>query len=186
MPGPSCSTCARPDLADIHRAVDATNVSAAARRFGLVRPTLILHLKHRDESPAPARATAGLVQIQKGAPAEQVPPVPERPPPKPPLPGQLPLDDLDGRIQQLAGAADTLRAAASEGPLRDRAVALNAARSTIATLAELHEKREQGREPELLTSKAWLTVRTAIVDELQSHPAALVAVAARLRQLEGA
>lgn len=182
MSGPPCSTCARPDLADLHRAVDATSSNAAAKHYKIPRRTLDLHLLHRDSSPAPARTPPPPLP-PKIPPAGSPAPVkavrlPQGGASLPPQEPTLPPDDLDGRIRQLAGEVDRLREAASVGALRDRANALNACRGAVAALAKLHQEREQGREPELLTSKAWQAVRGKLVDALRPFPEALAAVLA--------
>lgn len=184
MPGPSCSTCARTDLADVHRMVDTKGVSAAARHYGIKKPTLILHLKHRQKpaEPVPAPEPSPL-PVEASAP---VPPKAEPPPAPLAAEADLPLDDIEGRIRQLARTADRLRVAAEHGTLRDRGAALNACRAATAEAAELQAKRDQGREPDLLSSKAWQRVRRELVEALEAFPDAAAVVLQRLRAVEAA
>jgi len=166
MSGPPCSLCQRPDVADIEAAAKAQGNRAAGRAFGIHEATIRKHLAHVPKPKAKAEA----------APA----------PPAPP-PAALAPDDIDGRLRQLAETADTLRADASQpgAPLGVRGQALNACRSTTAEIAKLVAAREQGREPELLTSPAWLAVRKRIVDALVAFPEAARVVAGVMRELEG-
>lgn len=56
MPGPPCSVCSRPDVDDVHRALDAPGASGrgVAELFNIPETTLRRHLAHRIEiAPAP-------------------------------------------------------------------------------------------------------------------------------------
>ena len=178
-------------MADIHRLVDEQGIRPAAKKHKIPEASLRLHLKHRETSPAPARRPAKPATPPEPPAASKAPPAPPAAPlPPPPEPTaaepDLPLDDLDGRIRQLNRSADRLRVAAEHGPLRERGAALNACRAATAEAVALAAKRDQGREPELLTSKAWVELRRELVEALVSFPDAAAAVAQVLRRVEAA
>lgn len=187
-----CSTCARPDLGDIHRAIDAGGgINKTARIFKIPPATLKLHLRHRSEvdarrqrpeappsSPSPSSAPTPAPEPSKPARAEE--------PAASAVEPDLPLGDLEGRIAQLARTADRLRVAAENGTLRERGAALGEARRTVETLTDLHLRLSHGREADLLRSSQWVALRAVLLDALGPFPEAREAVTEAMRRHEGA
>lgn len=178
--GPECSTCRRSDVGDIHRAIDGgDSIRGVASRYGIGESTLRLHLKHRQ--PAPAAPTS--------ATKPKVPPAPPSPPAgrqRPPDSdrGALPLDDLEGRLRQLARTADKLREEVEDSELspRDRGQVLNQARATVESMAEIHFKLVEGREEKIVASPEWAALKERIVEILAPWPEARVALEDGLRE----
>lgn len=83
MPEPNaCLVCARPDVAEIDAALDASEgLNATARRFDLSRGAVQRHAKHRDAKPAKAPEAPPASASPASSPRAPAPPPPPAEPP---------------------------------------------------------------------------------------------------------
>lgn len=179
--GPECSTCRRSDVEDIHRALDGgDSVRGVARRYGIGESTLRLHLKHRQ---AASQTRPGTPQGSKPGPARQATSAGAQRPPDSDR-GVLPLDDLEGRLRQLAASADKLRAEVEDSGLspRERGQVLGQARDTVESMAKIHMKLSEGREEKFLASPEWAALKERVLDLLAPWPDARQALENGLRE----
>jgi hypothetical protein len=180
----------------MERVVNAgESVNKAARSFGVDRMTLTRHMAHAEERTgnapeAPAPAPPPPAPPPEAPKAPQAPSAAPEPPSTPPPPAdpepELPLEDVEGRIRQLARAADRLRRDAEHGELRARGAALGEARRTVESMQELVKELAKGREERLVASDEWRRVKGVILDALKPFAPARDALLEALRVAEGA
>jgi len=173
--GPECSTCNRPDVGDIHRALDAQESQrSVAKRFGINEATLRFHLKHREEREREKAAAA-----KAAARAPKAPDSSRRA-----AGGPIPLDDLESRIVQLADTADRFRKEVENAGYtpRERGQCLSQAVAAVRAMMETAEKLAEGRETRILSTPEWSALRGRLVELLAPFPEALAAVETGLRE----
>lgn len=181
--GPECTTCRRPDVGDIHRLLDeGGSIRGVAAKFGIGESTLRLHMKHRAPVHAATPPTAPATAARPKVPP--APPSPLAGRQRPPDSGALPLDDLEGRLRQLARTADKLREEVEDADLspRDRGQILGQARATVESMAKIHMALSEGREEKLVAAPEWAALRERIVEILAPWPEARVALEDGLRE----
>lgn len=197
--GPECKVCGDPRVGDIHRALDAGGgVNETARGYGFPPTTLKRHLRHRAPgpsgpvaSPSPVhdadRPTPPPVRQRQAAPVQPEEDAGPSSPRRPSVPdGDLPLDDLEGRLHQLARTADGLRRDAEEGTLRERGAALGEARRTVESMHKIHEALAESRELRMIESDEWATLRGRVLEVLAPFPPARAALLEAMRAYEDA
>jgi hypothetical protein len=81
-------------------------------------------------------------------------------------------------------ALDILDKAEADGELRTALSAMREARGNLELLAKLLGELDEPPVTNVLVSSEWVSVRTAMIEALSSHPEARAAVAERLKELE--
>ncbi len=82
-------------------------------------------------------------------------------------------------------ALDILDKAEEAGELRTALGAIREARGNLELLAKLLGELDERPVTNILVSAEWVSVRTAMMEALDTYPQARVAVAGRLSELEG-
>jgi hypothetical protein len=94
-------------------------------------------------------------------------------------------DDLLTQMRDLQRRAlDILDKAEADGELRTALSAMREARGNLELLAKLLGELDEPPVTNVLVSSEWVSVRTAMMEALSSHPEARAAVAERLKELE--
>ena len=94
-------------------------------------------------------------------------------------------DDLLTQMRDLQRRAlDILDKAEADGELGTALSAMREARGNLELLAKLLGELDEPPVTNVLVSSEWVSVRTAMMEALSSHPEARAAVAERLKELE--
>jgi hypothetical protein len=155
----SGTVCEHPEREEIDRALvgDASN-RLVASLYGVSEVAARRHkTNHLPAKPVMAQATEEVAQA----------------------------DDLLSQVRDLQRRAlDILDKAEADGELRTALSAMREARGNLELLAKLLGELDEPPVTNVLVSSEWVSVRTAMMEALSSHPEARAAVAERLKELE--
>ncbi len=156
----SCSVCTHPDRRQIDGAiVEGVSHRDVARQFGLGRNAIDNHAERH--LPATLTRSAEVAEV-------------------------IHADDLLTEVRARERRADDLgRQAERAGDLRTALQALREWRGLAEFRAKVAGELDERAVINVMMSPQWIEVRRVLIDALQDHPAARVAVAAALYQLEG-
>ncbi len=156
----TCSVCAHPERMRIDGLlVEGVSHRDLARQFGLGRNAIANHA----EKHLPATLT-------RAAEAAEV----------------AHADDLLAEVRKREQRADDLgRQAERVGDLRTALQALREWRGLAEFRAKVAGELDERAVINVMMSPQWIEVRRVLIDALQDHPAARVAVAAALHEIEG-
>lgn len=94
-------------------------------------------------------------------------------------------DNLLGQVRDLIDQAkEILDEARADGDRRHALQAIDTAGRQLTLLAKLAGQLDESPKVTIINAPAWVEVRTVILEALEAHPDARVAVAARLLELE--
>lgn len=156
----SCSVCVHPDRRQIDGAiVEGVSHRDVARQFGVGRNAIANHVeKHLPQTLTRAKDAAEVIHA----------------------------DDLLTEVRARERRADDLgRQAERAGDLRTALQALREWRGLAEFRAKVAGELDERAVINVMMSPQWIEVRRVLIDALADYPAARVAVAAALYQLEG-
>jgi hypothetical protein len=154
-----CTICTHPDRPAIDQAlVNHRPYRDIARHFAVSKDAAVRH--HDDHLPE---------TLTKAKAAEDV----------------AHADDLLAQVQGLRSKSMALLLKAEQaGDIRTALAGIREARACLELLAEMSQAIDRRPVVNVLMAPEWLTVRSALLEVLRSHPKARTAVAARLVALE--